>query len=255
LAEILEADLGDRIVLTVAQAHTVELSQEMFRVSGIYHFNSEEMDRALAFVPLERAQAMLGLGDDVHEIALDFYDNSVGRDEGHAFWQHYSQNGNEAVGWLVLLPGLKLAFELSQFSTAILGLILFGVVAFGIVNTLFMSLHERMFEFGVLRAVGTRPLAMARLILFEAAALAVLAIILGAILGYLLTYITGEVGIDYRGIEYSGVTFRELLFPVLDLKQFVIYPLAVFVFTALVGLFPAMTAARLKPAEAMRRSF
>jgi len=255
LAEILEAELGDRIVLTVAQAHSGELSQEMFRVSGIYRFNIDEMDRAMAFVPLERAQAMLGLGDDVHEIALDLYDNSIGQDEQHPLWQHYSENGNEAVGWLVLLPELKLAFELSQFSTAILGLILFGVVAFGIVNTLFMSLHERMFEFGVLRAVGTRPLAMARLILFEAAALAVLSIILGAILGYLLTYIMGEVGIDYRGIEYSGVTFRELLFPVLELKQFIIYPLAVFAFTALVGLFPALTAARLKPAEAMRRSF
>ena len=67
-----------------------------------------------------------------------------------------------------------------------MGVVLFGVVVFGIINTLFMSLYERMFEFGVLRAVGTRPLGMARLILFEAGALAIVSIVLGAILRFYL---------------------------------------------------------------------
>lgn len=255
LAEILEAKLGDRIVLTVAQARGGDLSQEMFRVAGIYRFNIEEMDRAMAFVLLPRAQQMLALGNDVHEIALDLTSSSIGRNEHDRFWQRYSQQGNEARGWLALMPELKLTFEVSQFSTLALGIILFAVVALGIINTLFMSMHERMFEFGVLRAVGTRPLVMARLVLFEAAALALLSIVLGTILGYALTYIISVVGIDYRGIEYSGITFRELLYPVLAPKQFIIYPLAVFIFTALAGLYPAFTAARLQPAEAMRRSF
>lgn len=255
LAEILEVELGERLVVTVSQAHSGELSQEMFRLTGIYHFNVEEMDRGMAFVLLGKAQEMLGLDNDVHEVALDLYDNGIGRDKSHPLWQQYSQGKNEAVGWVVLLPELKMAFEMSQFTTAILGLILFGVVSFGIINTLFMSLHERMFEFGVLRAVGTRPLAMARLVLLEAVALGTLSVIIGAIMGFALTYILGFIGIDYRGIEFSGVTFRELLFPVLTVDQFIIYPLAVFFFTGLVGLFPAIVAARLQPAEAMRRSF
>ena len=36
LMEILEVALGDKIVLTVAQANTGELSQEMFRIKGIF---------------------------------------------------------------------------------------------------------------------------------------------------------------------------------------------------------------------------
>jgi len=142
-----------------------------------------------------------------------------------------------------------------QLSTYITGAILFGVVAFGIINTLFMSLHERMFEFGVLRAVGTRPFRMALLILFEACFLAVLSIALGAILGFISTYITTKTGIDYRGIEMMGVTMRELLYPVLNLKQFIYYPFWVFVFTAFTGIYPAIHAARMLPAEAMRKSF
>ncbi|HDL03870.1 MAG TPA: ABC transporter permease, partial [candidate division Zixibacteria bacterium] len=161
LAEILEVDLGARVVMTVAQANTGDLSQEMFRISGIYHFNIKEMDRAMAFVRLPKAQEMLGIGNEVHEIVLKFSDGSHGRDRSLPFWEEYSNDGNEAVSWTVILPELDAAFEMSQFATYIVGLILFGVVALGIINTLFMSLHERMFEFGVLRAVGTRPFTMA----------------------------------------------------------------------------------------------
>ncbi len=255
LAEILEVDLGARVVMTVAQANTGDLSQEMFRISGIYHFNIKEMDRAMAFVRLPKAQEMLGIGNEVHEIVLKFSDGSHGRDRSLPFWEEYSNDGNEAVSWTVILPELDAAFEMSQFATYIVGLILFGVVALGIINTLFMSLHERMFEFGVLRAVGTRPFTMARLILFEAGALAALSIIIGAVIGFIVTYLMTQIGIDYTGIEFSGVTYRELLYPVMTVRQYIEFPIVVFLFTLLIGLYPALYAARLSPAKAMRRSF
>jgi len=255
LAEILEVKLGSRVVLTVAEVETGDLSQEMFRVSGIFHFNSSEMDRGMAFIRIEKAQQMLSIGDEIHEIAIRFTQSRFARERDNPFWKTYSQGGNEAVSWTELLPQLEGALELSQFSTSIIGVILFGVVALGIINTLFMSLHERMFEFGVLRAVGTRPGAMALLIVFEAAALALLSIIIGTLLGYVMTYIPARTGIDYVGIEFVGVTFRELLYPVIQIRQFVVYPIVVFLFTILVGGYPALYAARMQPAEAMRRSF
>jgi ABC-type antimicrobial peptide transport system permease subunit len=148
---------------------------------------------------------------------------------------------------------MEAAFELSRFSTYLMGLILFGIVALGIINTLFMSLHERMFEFGVLRAVGTRPWGIAQLIIYEAGSLATLSIAMGCILGFIATVITSGVGFDYTGIEYVGVTFRKLIFPVLRIRQFIEYPLWLFIFTILVGLYPAIYAAKMLPSAAMRR--
>jgi ABC-type lipoprotein release transport system permease subunit len=255
LAEILEADIGSRVVLTVAQAHTGDLAQEMFRISGIYHFNIREMDLGMAFIRLPKAQQMLNLDHGVHEIAIMFKNESFGRNPDNPFWARYSQNGNEAVPWTVLMPMLAKSIEVSQFATFLVGIILFGVVALGIVNTLFMSMHERMFEFGVLRAVGTRAMAMARLIVIEAGTLAALSIVLGAIMGLIVTAIVMHTGINYTGIEFAGVTFRKLLYPVLTVKQFIVYPAAVFIFTLLVALYPAAYAARLSPSKAMRRSF
>jgi ABC-type antimicrobial peptide transport system permease subunit len=196
---------------------------------------------------------MLGIGKNGHSIAVVFTDPKFGTDAALPFWQKYSQFGNEAIGWSEVLPQVEAAFTMSRYSTYLLGLILFAIVALGIINTLFMSLHERMFEFGVLRAVGTRPSGIAQLIVFEAGSLAALSILFGCILGFVLTAVTARIGIDYTGIEYVGVTFRKLIYPVLNIRQFIEYPLWVFVFTTLVGLYPALYAARMLPSTAMRR--
>jgi ABC-type antimicrobial peptide transport system permease subunit len=146
-------------------------------------------------------------------------------------------------------------FEMSKFSKYIMGVVLFGVVVFGIINTLFMSLYERMFEFGVLRAIGTRPFGMARLILFEAGALAVLGIILGTVFGFCITLIFATIGIDYTGIEMMGITMQELIYPEMRIQPFIFYSIWIFVFTIIAGLYPARYAAKMSVATAMRKSF
>lgn len=254
MAELLQVRMGDRVVLTVAQAESGQLSQELFRVSGIYRFGTKEMDQGLAFVQRKTLQDMLGLEGRVHEIALVMKDRSVVNNQHHSFFALYSEDGNEAVGWQVLFPQLNVGLQLIDMSMLIVGLILFAVVSLGIINTLFMSIYERMFEFGVLRAVGTRPLQMARLIILEAGALAVLSIILGVTLGAGITGWISHVGIDYRGIEMMGVTMREMIYPRFTVSQFWTYPLWVLGMTMLVGIYPAVYAARLVPAEAIRKS-
>lgn len=254
LVERLEVGLNDRVVATVAQAGSGDLSQEMFRVSGIYHFADEGMNSGMAFIRLGKAQQMLALGAGAHEIALKFISTSAG-DQNLLFWKTYSQGGNKARSWTEVLPEVQAMFEMSKFSKYIMGFVLFGVVVFGIVNTLFMSLYERMFEFGVLRAIGTRPFGMARLILFEAGALAVLGIILGTTFGFCVTLIFSTIGIDYTGIEMMGITMQELIYPDIRIQPFIFYSVWIFVFTLIAGLYPARYAAKMSAATAMRRSF
>jgi ABC-type lipoprotein release transport system permease subunit len=255
LADLLEIGLGDRVVLTTTVAHSGDLAQEMFRVSAVYRFDVPEMDAGMAFVRIDKARELLGLPAQAHEIAMNFVDSEYGRDEDNPFWRKYSEGGNEAVPWTVLLPQVEAYFSISWFSTLLTGVIIFGIVVLGIINTLFMSLHERMFEFGVIRAVGTRPAAVARLIVFEAGSLALVSIVMGIAIGLVATWLIGSIGIDYSGIEFGGVTIREPIYPTLKLRQFVLYPALVFVFTTLIGVFPAVRAARMSPAKAMRKSF
>lgn len=255
LAEILEVELGDKVVVTVVQAGSGDYFEDWFRVSGVYYFADAAMNSGMAFVRLKKAQQMLDIGNNVHEIAIKFTSTEYGQDKQVPFWETYSQNGNEALSWTEILPQLPKVFAMSEYSKYIMGIVLFGVVIFGIINTLFMSLYERMFEYGVLRAVGTRSFGMARIILFEAGALAIVSIVIGVILGFVLTAIFANVGLDYTGNEMMGVTVQEFIFPVLTIEQFIIYPVAVFVFTIIAGLYPAWHVAKMSPVDAMRRSF
>lgn len=255
LAELLEVELGDRVVLTASQANTGELAQDLFRVSGIYHFNIEEMDKAMAFIRLEVAQRLLGMQGTAHEIAMSLADPTVARDLPASYWASWSGRDNEAEAWTTLVPQLNTIMNMSNLNLIISGAILFGVVALGIINTLFMSLYERMFEFGVLRAIGTRPRSLLRLVMFEAAGLAVIAIFLGMIIAIGVSLWVKHVGIDYGNLEMAGVTLRDKIYPTIRWSQYVIYPAWAFVLTTLVGIYPAFHASRVSPAEAMRKSF
>lgn len=254
LAELLEIELGDRIVITVAQAETGDLSQEMFRISGIYHFNIKEMDVGFAFARLPKTQEMLGIGSSVHEIAIKFKDMTFALEKDSPFWERYSAFDNEALSWTEIFPALNLIFGMLGITMVILGAILFGIVAFGIINTLFMSLYERLFEFGVIRAVGTRPGGVRKIVLFEAGSLSFVSIFIGTVIGLALIFLFKKIGIDYRGIEFAGTTITEMLYPVLNIRQFVIYPLATFLFTVLVGFYPAIVASKMSISDALRKS-
>ena len=255
LAETLQVGIGDRIVLTVAQAKTGELSQEMFRVGGTYSFKIDEMDSMTAMVEISKLQELLAIGSNIHEIALKFNDIKDAGNQNLPFFKKYSSYNNEALGWNKLFHDLESLIKMSQFSLWLSALVLFAVVALGIVNTLFMSLYERMFEFGILRAIGTRPFKMAFLIIFEAIVLSLISIVIGVMIGYLVTYVFSITGIDYIGYEFNNVTIQDLIYPVIAPYQYVVYPILLIIFITIVSFYPASYAARLKPAKALRKSF
>lgn len=254
LAKTLGVGLGDRVVVTCAKSHTGELGQEMFRVLGIFSFNSASMDRDLAFIGIAKAQRMAGLGGEVHEVVLRFRQGDGSAGYHSALYRNLSQGGNEALDWSRLMPDMKSAMDLSGFSSAILAVLLAVLAALAILNTLFMALYERLFEFGVLRALGTRPSQLALMVLSESAAMGFLSVILGTALGMALTAILSYTGINYSGIEFAGVTFQKAIYPQVRAFQYTIFPLGVWLFTVVIALYPAIHAARIVPAKAMHRS-
>ncbi len=253
-AETLEVETGDRLVLTVAEAGTGELSQDMFRVRGIFHMGIREIDSGMAFINIKQSRELLALGTGTHEIALKFHDINNAGDHTLAFWGKYSEHGNEALGWKDLVPELDSAATFTDMVTVIIVTLVFAIVAVIIMNTLFMSLYERMFEFGVLRAIGTRPGSMALIIFFEAASLSLISILIGSGIAFLLMQIFSVYGINYKGIEFAGVTITEFIYPVMRLRQFTVFPVLIFTFSLIAAIYPAVFAARLTPAKAMHKS-
>ena len=252
LAKILKVSVGDRLVITTADV-SGELVQELFRVRGIFATGMRELDGGLVLMRKKEAESLLGLPGAVHEVALLFEDLSRAG-EFTAALRKFLPPGCEMLVWSELLPELHAALEMFDFSMMLMVLLLFCIVALAIMNTLFMALQERRHEFGILRALGTRPWQMGAMVVLEAACLAGLCILVGGLLGLFLNVVFAHIGIDYRGLEIAGVTIQESLKPLTHPRQFLLYPLLLFLFSVLVSLYPAVVAAKINPAEAMRRT-
>lgn len=253
LARDLKVELGDVLVITAAGADS-GLASSMFLLSGICDFGNEQLDRYSAFVNLNAADELLDLEGGIHEIAIVLPDHDMARDPSLHLWQAFSVNGNIAEGWSELVPQISGMLDMVDVSMVIMSAILFGLVVFGIVNSLFMSVYERMFELGIMKAVGTRPVIIGAMVVMEAFWLALTSTIIGLVLGGVVIWITSGTGISFGEIEFSGITFSRPIYPEITIARAWIYPVFTLLLVTLAGIFPGVHAARQNPAESMRRS-
>ena len=92
---------------------------------------------------------------------------------------HEWQDLNPAMLELVNISNRKMSIFLVFFVISI---------SFGVLNTVQMSIQERLREFGVLLAIGVKPRGLLRLILIETALLVVPAVVLGIAVSSLLAF-------------------------------------------------------------------
>ncbi|MBN1914644.1 MAG: ABC transporter permease [Parachlamydiales bacterium] len=252
LADLLEIQLHDHIVLTVAQAKTDDLEQALLRIDGIFEMGEPIFDRSLAFIPLTLAQKLWNI-NGIHEIALQFTHGSLNFSIPQEFKQEIEKTQNQLLSWKQLIPSMEALLEMTSYATFLVMILVFILVIFIIINTFFMALFERMKEFGVLRAIGTKPHQLFILILIEAASLALISIIIGLLISYCIIAILSVHGLSFMGIDVGGVTIREPIYPIWNLSHITLYPLSVFAFTLISAIYPAFYAAKIVPIKALQK--
>jgi len=254
MAELLEVELNNRIILTAAAVDTNDIAQELFRVSGIFEFGPEEMDKNLVFINLNKAQELLGMQGHLHQIAIRFHDPETSKDSNLPLFKALTNDDTEALGWLDLQPAIGAMIEMSNFATAIVGLILFMLTSLGVINSMFMSIYERIYEFGVAKAIGTTPRQIFQLVLFEAFLLALMSCVFGLLFGYILGDYFSTNGIPMGRMEVSGIVIDGNLHTKLAAYQFINFPVYVTLLTLAAAIYPAIFASRIVPTQALQRS-
>jgi ABC-type lipoprotein release transport system permease subunit len=253
LADLLEVSLDDRLVITVSEAHGGDLSQALFRVSGLFRFNERTMDSGMAFINLSQGQQLLNI-KGVHEISLRLQDLTQADDKTLPFWDTLNTKQLETLSWQELVPQLSSMLAMTEYSTLIVSVIMYLLVCLGLINTMFMSIFERQTEFGILLAIGTRSKQLFYQIMLEGLFIGLLSAAVGLVLAFLLCYWGSLVGIDYSELEMSGLTLNEPIYLVLDAFSFAYMGLATLVVTLLACIYPAVHAAKLQPSFAMRKT-
>jgi len=133
--------------------------------------------------------------------------------------------------------------------------IFFVVISIGILNTIMMSIFERVREFGVMMALGTKPRQILKLVMQEAVLLGVTGILIGSGLGASLTSYFAREGIDLsswaQGAAALGIT-STIVYTKLTTTNLIYSNLFVLAVVFLVSVYPAAHAARLYPVKAIR---
>lgn len=252
LAEKLEVGIGDKVV-AMASALGGNIGSDMFRVVGIYRTFSTEFDKVSAYISLDNAREMLALGENVSEFALILED--VEKQQQVKTDLLAALNGDyEVLTYRELLPTLVMQMDIYRESIFIFYAIIGVAMIFGIINTMLMSVFERIREFGVLMAVGMKNSRLFRLIILEAFLLGALGTGIGFILSYLLYLPLAKSGINLSAFSESLNSFGvgTTIYPVLGVES-VVSALLIIPFIAVIGaIYPAVKAIRLEPITAIR---
>jgi putative ABC transport system permease protein len=144
--------------------------------------------------------------------------------------------------------------QLSRGYMIVLYLIVLGITATVIVNTLIMSVFERTREIGILSAIGMKGRSIMAMFFAESSLLAVGGIAIGLILGGLLVAYASTFGFSIGDLAagMTGILLGEKIYAHLTLNDTITLAVIAFVVTMLAGLYPALLAARMEPVEALR---
>ncbi len=251
LADKFETRLGNKLVL-MSQDATGEIASRAFRIIGIYKAEMEATEKQFGFVNINAARKMLKLGNGISEVCIALPD---GHDAGPtaAALKAALDDGFEVHTWREILSAVTAYLELFDGFMVLWYVVIFIAMGFGIVNTTLMSVFERMREFGVLKALGMKPLWIVRGVLAESFFMLLLGAALGNLLSVATTAAFAANGIDLSslaaGAEYAGMS--RIIYPALSMQDIGTANLTVFLLGLLVCLYPAVKAARFTPVQAM----
>jgi putative ABC transport system permease protein len=141
--------------------------------------------------------------------------------------------------------------EANRSALVVLSTFLFLAAGIGIVNSMLMSVHMRTREIGTLRALGMRRRMVVRLFILEGLALGTLAAATGVALGGTIVLYYGAHGIPMNTFTLTWIAGGDRLFPILAPSSVIQAATAILVVSTLAAVYPAYTASRLEPREAL----
>ena len=257
LASNLDVELGSKVVYTLTDKEG-EIVSALARVSGIVRTGSPSVDAGISLLPIDTVREVVGFApDEAIQIAAFVEDQRVS-DAVVADLDARVSDDAAVLAWHELQPDLAVFIAMKVGGSVVMMLILAALVAAGIFNTLFVSVMERLREFGIMLAVGFSPGQLFGLIMLESAWLAVIglaaaaAVTIGPYLYLASTGIDISAMIPADQVEIAGVGMSTTLRVGIYGKNVALIGVSALAAILLSGVYPAWRAGRADPVETIR---
>ncbi|MEA2764662.1 MAG: lipoprotein-releasing system permease protein [Gemmatimonadaceae bacterium] len=221
---------------------------ERFEVTGIVQTGMYEYDNAYAFIALDKAQNLAGLGDGVTGIEVKTADRwqattVASRLVGALGWPY------RTVDWQEQNHSLFQALKLEKLGMGVILLLIVLVAAFNIVSTLTMVVADKTKEIGILKAMGMPARSIRRIFFAQGLVIGIVGTVFGLVLGF-----GAALALDkYQFIKLDPTVYFIDHLPIstqpMDVMWIVLASIAI---AAVATVYPSVQASRLFPIEAIR---
>jgi ABC-type lipoprotein release transport system permease subunit len=248
----LDYRIRNKIQVTISD-ETGTPVQGTFKVCGIYKTTNIGFDQSAAFV---NSADLAGLYDGTsaltHEIAIlaeNIEDAGTIKDKLSGI-----SPGNTVSTWKELAPDAAMMNDyMIMYYVLFIGIVMFAL-AFGIINTMMMTILERTKELGMLMAIGMNRRRVFSMIMLETTFLTMVGAIAGMFAGWILIQTLGRTGIHFSswGEGFEAIGFAATVYPVIKPAFFIIITAMVILTAIISSVWPARKALSLIPVEAIR---
>ena len=221
---------------------------KQFRITAVFDAGFDQYDSKLVYTDLYEAQAFYDTGDSVTGVEMKVADIEKARDVAREIDRRLANGVYHTLDWEELNHGLFTALQIQQLLMSFVLALIIVVAAFTVIATLIMVVLDKKKEIAVIKAMGASDSAVLRAFLYQGGMIGVFGTVFGLILGIavcklLLVY---ALPLDPKVyfISHLPVQVRPLQF-------FFVGVFAILVCLA-ATIWPALYAARLRPAEAFR---
>ncbi len=251
LAKILRMKVGDSIVV-LSQAADGSIANDRYKVVSIIDSGDEIIDRMSVYMNIDEARELFVLDNRIHEIAVVLKDRNDVDIVKNSLNKKINDKSVLVEKWQEFAKEFYRAMKADQAGMWYTLFIIILIVAITILNTVLMSVLERTREFGLLKALGTKPSKIVKMVIVEVLILSFIAIIIGSILSFGANSFLETHGYKIpEPFTYGGVKFEYMKGEV-NLRTFVIPMITVIVSAFIVGIIPAIRASKIEPAKSMR---
>jgi lipoprotein-releasing system permease protein len=257
MAEEIGATVGSVVLVTSPQGELTPFGMVpkyiRFHVAGIFNSGFFDYDSSWAFIRLNDAQQLFGLGDIISVIQFKLDDiylaGEVARDLQQAANLYSGSQGFMATSWMEQNKPLFRALRLERVVTFItIGLIVF-VAALNILISLIMMVMEKTKDIAVLMSLGTKKKQIRRVFIAQGVLIGVIGTAIGLILGYAISWAGGHYHFISLSPEVYSIDYVPFAPRLLDGGIVALVSIGI---SFIATIYPSWSAARILPAESLR---
>ncbi len=244
--------MGTSIEITL-QDKNGQIIHPVFKVRGIYKTSNSTFDAMNAFVDRDILNRYTGLTEsEVHEIAIISSDNETGSRLADKLSAYLP--GQDVMSWRETSPEIAMYTDFSALISYIYIIIILFALAFGIINTMMMSVLERIKELGMLMAIGMNKKRVFNMIMTESVLLTLTGAVAGMVFSGIIVEILSKTGINFEmwseGFEAMG--YAAVVYPYVTWHNYIGITILVIITGIVSAIWPARKALKLNPVEALR---